>query len=165
VAERSGKLEVVRDELNALAECFEAVPEFRTFAVAGRKSRQDKKETLGRMSEEMGLSELTTRLLLYLVQKRRMAILPSLAESLSAEVDRRLGIARGRVTSATPLSDQQRQDLVRKLQRITGKTIDLTEETDGSLIAGFQVRLDGTFFDGSLEGQLERIAERIAHGG
>ncbi len=165
VAERSGQLEKVRAELNALAETFAASDHLRTFARTARQSRSAKKSIFRALSEKLRLSGPTSRLLQYLVQKRRTGILEQLAESYADEADRRLGIATAHVTSAVPLSDAHRARIQAGLQDITGKTVRMFESIDESLIGGFQARLDGLFFDGSLQGQLQRIRETIAHGG
>ncbi|MFO7955940.1 MAG: ATP synthase F1 subunit delta [Candidatus Brocadiia bacterium] len=165
VAERREMLQTVRDELDGLADAFAESATFRDLATTARKSRQEKKEFFRDVSRELGLSDVIGRLLQYLVDKRRTAILPNLARAFAEEADRRLGIANAHLTCAEPMADEQRERLLEKLERMTDKKIRLTEEVDESLLAGFQVSLDGRFFDGSLRGRLNKMREMIAHGG
>jgi len=165
VAQKDGQLERVRDELNALANALSSNPAFRVMARTGRRSRKQERAFFRRISGDLRLARHTARLLDYLVQKRRTALLPPLASSFADEVDRRLSLQKARVTTAMPLTEAQRGDLVGKLGGLTGAKITIEETVDESLIAGFQVRLDGRFFDGSLLGRLNRIKERMAHGG
>lgn len=163
-AEESGDLRTVGSELNALADALAENAQFRTFTMTARKSRDEKKKLLNALSEKIGLSTLTRRLLSHLVDKKRLAILGGLAEAFAEAADRRLGIVTARVTSAVPLTDAQRERILTRLEQRTNKKIRLIEDTDQSLVSGFQVSLDGSFYDGSLRGELSRIRERIAHG-
>ncbi len=165
VAEQEGLLERARRELNALAEAFHASAEFRVFARAAHMSRAEKQQAAGRLARRLGLCPPVRRLLSYLVEKKRLPILVDLAASYAGEADRRLGMADAVLTTAAPLTDGQRERIVGRLESITGKQMRLAEQRDESLIAGFQVHLDGWFYDGSLRGQLNRIRETIAHGG
>ncbi len=164
-AEQRGKLETVRSELNVLAEVLAQDARFRTFARTARQSRGDKKEFFRRLSDRVGLCPLTRQLLLYLVDKKRLGILGELAEAFGEAADRRLGIVTARVTSAIPLDDRQRGRILAVLETRADKKVRLVERTDPSLVGGFRVNLDGSFYEGSLRGELSRIRERIAHGG
>ncbi len=164
VVEKHGELERVRDELNALADAMARDRTMQKLMATAALSREQKKAFLRRISTELGLSPRTHRLLDYLAEQKRAAMLPDLAESFADEADRRLGIRRAVVTSAVPLDEAQRGLLVARLQAATGSRIELEEVIDESLIAGFQIHTDGRFFDGSLRGKLERIRETIAHG-
>jgi len=165
LAEESGALRRVRGELRTLARAFEDSAELRTFAVAGRKSRAEKQALLRGISAELGLSDLSARLLDLLIHKKRMSILAHVADGFAEEVDRRLGIVEARVTSAAPLSEEQRMGIVKKLESITGQHVRLDEQVSESLIAGFQVRMGDLFYDGSLRGRLKQARERMAYGG
>jgi len=165
VAERRDMLQPVRAELESLADAFAESAAFRDFAATARRSRPAKKAFFRDMASKLGFSELTGRLLQYLVDKKRTAILPTLARTFAREADRRLGITNAHLTSAEPLSEDQRERLLEKLERMTDRKVRLTEEVDESLLAGFQVTLNGRFFDGSLRGRLNNIREIIAHGG
>lgn len=164
VAEADGQLLRVRSELNALADAVSVSHSFQTMARTARRSRQEKKAVFGRISEQLNLCRHTARLLEYLAQKKRAALLPMLAESFAEEADRRLGVRKALLTTAMELTEGQRDRLIEKLEKMTQAKIELAETVDESLIAGFQLRLDGRSFDGSLRGQLDRIRERMAHG-
>jgi F-type H+-transporting ATPase subunit delta len=165
VAEEEDLLDLARRELNPLAEAFRTSPEFRVFARAAHLSRAEKQEAAQKLAERLGLCPPVRRLLSFLVQKKRLPILIDLAASYAEEADRRLGRADALLTTAAPLTEEQRRRIVGRLESVTGKQIRLAEQQDESIIAGFQVHLDGLFYDGSLRGQLNRIRETIAHGG
>jgi F-type H+-transporting ATPase subunit delta len=162
VAAEQDILEQVRRELTALAEGF-SHGRFEVRFAAYDLSRDEKLDFCRELAGQLGLSAPTSRLLNLLVDKRRMVILEDLAESYSEEADRRLGIRRAEVRSARPLTDEERTELSDRLAALTGAKVSLAEKLDESLIAGFQVKLENTFFDGSLRGRLDRIKETITH--
>lgn len=164
VVEKDGQLPQVRSELLALARGFSTSPGLQAMLSTASKSRQEKKAFFRKLSRQLGLSEHTTRLLEHLVERKRAALVPALAESFAQETDRRLGIRRAQLIAAMPLSEEQKSRIIEKLERISQAKVELEETVDESLIAGFQVRLDGRFCDASLRGQLQRIRETLTHG-
>ncbi len=66
------------------------------------------------------------------------------------------------VTSAVPLTDEQKGRLVRKLSEVTGKRIVARYIVDEKIIGGISVIVDGKFFDGSIRRNLNNIKEVIA---
>ena len=52
--------------------------------------------------------------------------------------------------------------LQEKLQRVTGKTITLTEKVDPSVLGGLRLDLGGTRLDGTVQGRLERLRNEIS---
>jgi F-type H+-transporting ATPase subunit delta len=165
VAEQAGELTRVRDELTGLAD---AVADSRAFYVAvrsPRKQREEKRQFFADLCERLGYSDYTRRLLLLLVEKRRAELLPDLARAFARVADRRTGVASAQITSAEPLTDEQRDRIRKRIESIIDRQIRIEERVDEDLIAGFQVRLDGKFYDGSLRARLQRIKERIAHAG
>ena len=163
--EPTGQLAKVREELLALGNALRGSRPFRDMVRAAGMSRRQKKEFFSSLCRRLGLSAITERMVLYLVEKKRLALLPPLAESFAEEADGRLGIRTALLTSAMELTGEQRELIVSKLEQLTRARVRLQEQIDRSLIAGFQVRLDGQLFDASLRGRLRRINERIAHGG
>jgi F-type H+-transporting ATPase subunit delta len=164
LVEEAGELENVRRELLLLSTSLGESPAFTTLAMTARLGRREKKACFERLGREIGLSELTGRLISYLIDKKRLPLLAELAHAFADEADRRGNVQRAVLTSAVRLSDEQRELVREKLEQMTGKAIRVEEEVDEGLIAGFQVSLDGRLYDGSLRGQIERMKERLAHG-
>ncbi|MBO4797441.1 MAG: ATP synthase F1 subunit delta [Candidatus Methanomethylophilaceae archaeon] len=72
------------------------------------------------------------------------------------------GISRALCVSAVPLSQEQKDSLVRLLQERTEKTILLECRTDPSLIGGMVLRVDGKQLDGSVRARLEAFRSRVS---
>ena len=66
--------------------------------------------------------------------------------------------------SAVALTDQEKQELSARLERALGKRILLEERVDSTLLGGFVAQVGSLILDGSLDGQLARMRQRLARG-
>ena len=66
------------------------------------------------------------------------------------------------VKSVVELSDTQKSDLTKALEKRTGKSITLKCVIDTTLIGGIVVELDGEMLDGSVKNNLKRAREVIS---
>ena len=76
-------------------------------------------------------------------------------------VRRQRGISRAEIRSALPLSDRDRADLERTLERLAGSQVEFTETVDPSLIGGIWVRIGDRLYDASVRSRLERLRARL----
>lgn len=65
------------------------------------------------------------------------------------------------VYSVIELDSQQKEKLVKKLEKVTGKGIDAIYKVDSSLIGGMRIVLDGVTYDDSLRHRLSEVKEVI----
>ena len=65
-----------------------------------------------------------------------------------------------RVTSAVPLDDTLRGQVVEKLSAALNSQIVLRERVDPALIGGLVIRVGDTVYDSSVAGQLSGMAKR-----
>jgi F-type H+-transporting ATPase subunit delta len=79
-------------------------------------------------------------------------------------VDAEHGRARAQVRTAVPFTDAEKQQLATRLERVLGKRIIVEEQVDSSLLGGFIAQVGSLILDGSLDGQLARMRQRLARG-
>ena len=77
-------------------------------------------------------------------------------ERLSREAANRTVAA---VTSAAPLTDEQKTALCRRLEQVIGKGIDPVYTVDASLIGGVVVEVEGKTYDGSVKHRLHDVKD------
>lgn len=65
------------------------------------------------------------------------------------------------VTSATELDDVQKQNLIRKLEKMCSRNVTLDLKVDKTLLGGLVIELDGKIIDGSLKNKLHKVKEVI----
>ena len=63
------------------------------------------------------------------------------------------------IYSAVALSDKQKNDICKKLEELTKKSIDPIYIIDESLIGGIKIEVDGKTFDGSVKNRLGKIKD------
>lgn len=71
------------------------------------------------------------------------------------------GFLDARVASAFDLDDAEKKQLAKSLQKALGKKVRLDVTVDRSLIGGVVVRAGDKVIDGSIKGQLQRLAKRL----
>ena len=71
------------------------------------------------------------------------------------------GIAEAVVTSAVALSDAQLSALKAKLEKISGKTVELVQKLDASVVAGLRVELEGKQLDGTVQARMSGISRKL----
>ena len=70
-------------------------------------------------------------------------------------------IATAVVTSAVALTDEQMAALKDKLEKISGKTVTLTQKTDPTVLAGLKVELEGKQLDGTVKSRLDGLSRKL----
>lgn len=98
-----------------------------------------------------------------LVQNQRIALVGQIRELFEQYRAAHEGCVDVKVTTAYPLDEQDRTHLIAALARRLGKeNIRLSIEEDKDLIGGVVIRVGDKVIDGSVRGQLERLAKRLA---
>ena len=102
-------------------------------------------------------------LLKLLADRQRIAVLDAVLERF-LELYRELRqITLAKVSSATPLSDEQQAQLNQKVQAIAGtQAVEFELSVDPTLIGGFVVNLGSQVIDASLAGQVRRLGLALA---
>lgn len=101
--------------------------------------------------------DATAGFLVLLVNKGRLAQLPSIAYAFRAEVDAKIGRVRATIVTAKALDTRDLSEIVAGLEKKTGKRVVPDVEVDPSLIAGVQARIGGFVYDASVRAQLTRL--------
>jgi F-type H+-transporting ATPase subunit delta len=78
--------------------------------------------------------------------------------------DAEAGLTQARVTSATPLSQAQRERVQRALERKSSGRVQLALEVDPTLVGGVVAQLGDMVYDGSLRTQLRQLRASLARG-
>jgi F-type H+-transporting ATPase subunit delta len=66
-----------------------------------------------------------------------------------------------RVSSATELSEAERQTLLGRFEAITEKSAEVEFQVEKELLGGVLAQIGSTVYDGSVRGHLLRIRERL----
>lgn len=160
IAQRDGTIEKVEQDLNTLDAALSSTPLLARVLRAPTITGERKKALLQQIFGS-GLTALTVRFLSLLVDKRREAILPAINPEFRRLSYQHRGIVPVTIRVATRLTPEERLQITDALAKKTGKTIELHEEIDPSILGGAVLRLGDTIIDGSVTGYLRRLRKRL----
>lgn len=128
-------------------------------------SGSSKRTAAEEIAQRLGVSKLVRDFLGLAAAHGRGALLPDIADAYRALVDAELNRARARVRTAVPLNDEERKNLASRLgAALGGKHVAVEDVVDQRLLGGFVAEIGSLIVDGSLDGQLARLRERLAKG-
>jgi len=108
------------------------------------------------------LGNAARNLLIVLVRNDRLAALPEIVASYERIKERFENVLEATIESAYPLEDSQLGTLVTKLEKRTGRKIQPSVTLVPALIGGVKVQIGDDVWDGSVRGELERMASALA---
>lgn len=133
-------------------------------ALASPRISQDQKEA---MLDRIFSGRIDGRLLNFLkilCRRGRIDALRAIQVQTTALREEQLGKQRVVVTSAQPLSDDQRGQIVQRLRDAYGFDAVLLEKVDAALLGGISLRIGDKVVDGSVLGKLHSIREALSSG-
>lgn len=165
LAHEQGRADQVGRELERLAALIAAEAAIREFFARPWVSAGAKRGVALEVAGRLGASPLVRDFAGLVARQGRAAELPAILESYRALADEAAGRVRARVRTAVALTEAERAALSERLGRaLGGKAVVLEEGVDSQLLGGFIVEVDSYIVDGSLDGQLARLSERLARG-
>lgn len=159
IGRERGTLEAWYADLGRIAE-IAGEPEMRRFLLNGRVTRAEKQRVAD--NTILGISPEARNLVRILVQKNRLADAPAILREFEVMFLESQGIAQARVTTAVPLTEQERDVVRRQLGTLTGRDIRLTTDVDPALIGGLVARVGDKLYDGSTRTRLEELRDQLA---
>lgn len=121
-----------------------------------------KTEIAAQILERSSVGNKSRRFLLLLVENGRLMLLPEILEFLPVFWNEEQGISTFEVSSVIPLSPDQKKCLEEKLVLLEKRPVTLTYKMDRSLIGGLSIRKGNIVYDASIQGDLERLKQKIA---
>ena len=162
VAESRQETDTVATQVRELLALWNGSPQLREAMASPVLEPDAKKAALAALFDEQ-VTPSVQNLLKLLADRQRIAVLDAVLERF-LELYRDLRhITLAKVSSATPLSEEQQAQLNQKVQAIAGtKAVEFDLNVDPSLIGGFVVNLGSQVIDASLAGQVRRLGLALA---
>ena len=133
----------------------------RDFFIAPVISRPDKERVLREVFDGK-VHPIALHALLLLVRKRREVFLPAILDEYLELQRAAQGRERVTLESARPLESGEYKDLVRRLERIYGKTFEVSKVVNPELIGGVRLVMGDRRIDGSIAGRLQALARELS---
>ncbi|HET7521801.1 MAG TPA: F0F1 ATP synthase subunit delta [Bacillales bacterium] len=159
VAEERGKIEEIENGLASVAEAFRE-EEIARLWLNPSLDAQRKKELIDSFSGSVN-RELVN-LLKVVVDNHREHQLQHIAKAYTKIANEARGIVDATVTTAVPLSDEDKEQLAKQFGNALNKKIRIDAKVDRDVIGGVLIRIGNRVYDGSIAGKLSRFKQRLA---
>ena len=97
-----------------------------------------------------------------LCEKGTLRELSGCARAYRVRYNQAHGILEATATTAVAMTEQQAKSLHEKLEKLTGKTIDLKTKVDPAVLGGIRLDVEGTELDGTVQNRLSALRRDIA---
>ncbi len=126
--------------------------------------QQNKEKVLESLLEKTKPSPTTANFLRILLRNGRLTELGEINQRFDAILSERGGIVAAQITSARPLGESEKAELKANLEKLTGKSVNLTFNINEELIGGVVTKIGSTVYDGSVKTQLQQLKEQLING-
>ena len=155
----TGKEKALRQQLSVICDAVEAQPAYMNLMDTPALGSTEKCRLI---HEAFGKAEeLLRNFLCILCEKRAFYTLPACRRAFEAAYDEAHAIVRATAVTAIALKERQKKALVQKLSAMTGKTVELENHIDPSLIGGIRLRYGGVQLDDSIQSRLDSLRKSL----
>jgi F-type H+-transporting ATPase subunit delta len=123
---------------------------------------EQKRAVLDAIVSREGISREVRNFVAVLIDHRRISFLGDIAKQFEQELSQRMGFVEAEITSARDLDGEEKSVLESEVAKLTGKKVRAHYSREESLLGGAVVRIGSTIYDGSVDGKLTKIREKIA---
>jgi F-type H+-transporting ATPase subunit delta len=173
LARERGQAEAIGGELGSLAGLLAREHELRAFLARPWVAPAAKRRVASEIAMRLEVSGLTRDFLALVAARGRVEELDAIVTAYGDLVDAEAGRVRAQVRTAVPLTADERTTLASRLRRALAERMKgrgapaevvLEEVVDRDLIGGFVAEIGSFVVDGTLDGQLARIRQRLGQG-
>lgn len=160
VARAEGALQVVEDELYAVARALESNDQLRSTLTDQAVPVEARQGIVEDLLSGKG-SPTTVALVSFVVGAGRGRDLPAIIDRLVERSAEERSEAVAEVRSAVPLDDDQRSRLAEAIGKATGKKVSVKVVIDPSVLGGLVAQVGDTVIDGSVRRRLDQLKESV----
>lgn len=153
--------EAVSQQLGDFGAAYGESAELRNFLASPAVSHETKHGVIEKIAARIGANKIVRNFLFVVTDHQRSGIFPEIIAAFQQVLRRRQGIAEAEIASASELSEEQKADFTKKLEKLSGKKVVTQYSLDPELLGGAVVRLGDTVFDGSVRNRLNQMRERL----
>ena len=160
-AKSKGLVDEITNDMNIISQLLTSSADLKAFLGNPLAKLESKKKVLKDILSDQ-VSATTFTFLMVLVDRGRINVLETVVERYLELAYKLASVEVAQVVSALPLSADQQELLIKKLQKVTGASeVKLKLSIDVSLLGGFVVKVGTQVIDASLLGQLRQISSYL----
>lgn len=153
LATEKGVVEEVNEDMTFFKQVSDDNRQFMK-AMANPIVRHDAKLNVLKKVFEDNVSPITFAILTILTKKNRESLITSIADEYRKLYNLQKGVEVATITTVEPLTDAQRAEFKALVAKATGKTAQLIEKTDETLIGGYVLKVGDSQVDTSIRRKL-----------
>ena len=160
VAKEHDVLDRVHDELGQFAEALSDDRTLQVFLFSPYFSSEEKRQGVRKIVSDA--DERFANFLELLAERHRMPALFRIKrefDALWADERKLLPVT---VTSAVELDEGLAEDIAKRIQEQTGRTVELSSKVDPDVLGGLMVRVGNMVLDDTVRNKLERLRKQVA---
>ncbi len=161
IGTEGGNLDGLVDELSRAAKAYEDSADLRAAVESPLVALDVKKAVLKEVGQRLALGPAAQNTVFLLTDRRRLRLLPEVAQFLREMNDAKKGTVRAEVTTAVALSEGFYSKLKEQLERTTGKKVVLDRKLDPSIIGGVVARIGDQVYDSSIRTRLASLKNAL----
>lgn len=161
-AKETGELETVTADMAALGMLLasgESGKVFAEYLLSPQVSRKEKLDTL--LAVFASGSKITRNFFQVVIERGREELLLELPDEFLKRMKKEAGIVSANLISSIALTEEHLKAMAEKIGKSIHKQVELTSETDASLLGGSILELEGKRYDASLKRQLDDLKQAL----
>ncbi len=160
VAKEHDVLDRVHDELGQFAEALSDDRNLQVFLFSPYFSSEEKRQGVRKIVSEA--DERFENFLELLAERHRMPALFRIKREFDAFWADERKLLPVTVTSAVELDEGLAEDIAKRIQEQTGRTVELSSKVDPDVLGGLMVRVGNMVLDDTVRNKLERLRKQVA---
>lgn len=160
LADKEKRLEKIQEETQILTGFLKKGSPLYNFLTAPQ-IRDEEKETVVKNIWSGKIEKSLLNFLLFLLKKRRVQFFEQIALDFEKLYKEKLGIMEATLISVKKVEEKLQEKLINKLQKETGKKIQLLNKLDPAIIGGSILILANQVVDYSIRNRLNGLKERL----
>lgn len=164
LAKESKALDKVGDALDRFVALLDGSADLDRLVRSPVFTAEEQVAALDGVLKKAKIDGLAANFLKLVASKRRLFAVRGMIAGYRALVAEELGIVSAEVTVAAPLSDKNREAVLKALESQAGSKISLTEKVDPAIIGGLVVKMGSRMIDASLKTKLNAMKLAMNNG-
>jgi len=146
--------------LHSIKNILKSVPELNQLFITRRVQIEDKMVMLKNILGDK-ISGIVMALMVLLMENGHMILFGEVVKRFDYLKDKDSEIIKVQITSSSRLSDDEVQRISLNIENKIQKKVDVTMETDTSIVGGIKLRVGNTLIDGSVSNRLQKMRDTL----
>jgi F-type H+-transporting ATPase subunit delta len=162
LAQDHGKLDMVHEDMALIRKTVDENREL-GLLLDSPIVKSDKKQVILHKIFSGKIGEMSLKFIDILVRKHREHLIDDVAEEVEQQYLLIKGVVQAKVISAIPITGDEREEVLRVVRELDGRSeVQLTELIDKSIIGGFVITVGDKQLDYSVIGRLEKYRQEFS---